>query len=105
MMKLLVRGLGAAVVAAVVLFPRVTIADEVSDEERRGEYDEEGGERFGAITIAGSLVATANSPSGWALVRTYENKSDEAAHVVVEEQITRQTQVYGARVGPRPMSS
>lgn len=103
MMKLWARGLGAALVAAVVLVPRVTIADEVSDEERRGEWDEDGqGQRFGAISVHGDFVATANSPSGWALVRTYENKGDEAAHVVVEERITQTDQVWGARVGAEP---
>jgi hypothetical protein len=102
-MKLLGRGLGhalgAGVVALVVLFPKTTEAEAVEDAARMGEWEDEG-QRFGSILVHGELVASANAPGGWTLVRTYENKSDQAAECTLEERIESTESMNGARVTP-----
>ena len=92
---------GTAGIALVLLFPRPTHADVLEDWERQGEYDEDG-IKFGNILIKGELVATANAPGGWALVRTFENKSDEAESCTVEERVLRTETMPEARVTPPP---
>jgi hypothetical protein len=100
-MKQLVRGVGAAVVAAILLLPRVTEAEAVEDYEREGEFEDDG-QRFQSVVVNGSFVAAANAPGGWTLVRTYENKSDEAAHIALEERVCEQWTMRNARVTPSP---
>lgn len=97
----LFRSLGAAVVALIVLLPKTTEAEVVEDYERAGEYEEDG-MRFGAIVVKGELLPSANAPGGWSLVRTYENKSSEAAEITVEERVESTEQMYGARVSGTP---
>lgn len=92
---------GVVAVSLVALYPRVTIAEEVSDAERVGESDEDG-QRFGDIVIKGELVAAANAPGGYSLVRTAENKSDAVAEADVEERIVRTDAFTGSRTGGMP---
>jgi len=83
--------------ALVVLWPRPTHAEEIPDDERRGEYEEDG-IMFGKIVVKGELVAAAKAPGGWALVRTVENKSDQSETVTVEERVLRTETMPEARV-------
>jgi hypothetical protein len=89
--------LGAFATAFIVFFPRETQAEEIPDYERQGEYDDEGHLRFGEISLKGELTKTA---SGWILVRTYENNSDEPQSCTVEERILEQETMRNSRVGP-----
>ncbi|MBX3234307.1 MAG: hypothetical protein KIT84_21575 [Labilithrix sp.] len=99
--SIFLRTAGTALVAGILLLPRALQAEEVSDEERLGEYDEDG-ERFGSIVVKGELVASSSAPGGWTLLRTYENKGEEKARVVVEERVTRTVSEMGTRVSPAP---
>lgn len=92
---------GVVAVSLVAFYPRVTIAEEVSDAERAGESDEDG-ERFGDIVIKGELVAAANAPGGWSLVRTAENKGDAVAEADIEERIVRTDAAIASRTGGVP---
>ena len=83
------------------LWPRATFAEEVADWERHGEWDEDG-EKFGNIVVRGDLVADATVPGGWVLVRTIENKGDEAESCQIEERVLRTETMPGARVEPPP---
>lgn len=94
-------GAGVVAVTLVVLYPRVTIAEEVSDAERAGESDDDG-ERFGDIVIRGELVAAAGAPGGWSLVRTAENKGDAVAEADLEERIVRTDAAILSRTGGVP---
>jgi hypothetical protein len=98
----LVRSLGTGLVALVVLLPKTTEAEVVEEYQRMGEADDDG-QRFGAIVVKGELVASANAPGGWTLLRTYQNKSDELAEVTVEERIDSIESMYGARVSEVPV--
>lgn len=99
--KLSLSTVGTAAVALALLFPRPTHADVLEDWERQGEYDEDG-IKFGNILVKGELVATANSPGGWALVRTFENTSDAPESCTVEERVLRTETMPEARVTPPP---
>lgn len=92
------RSAGAALVAGILLLPRALQAEEVSDEERHGEWDDDG-ERFGSIVVKGELVASPIAPGGYTLLRTYENKGDERERVTVEERVLLQEGDRGARTG------
>lgn len=92
---------GVVAVSLVTLYPRITIAEEVSDAERAGESDEDG-ERFGDIVIKGELVAAAGAPGGWSLVRTAENKGDAIAEADLEERIVRTDAFIASRTGGAP---
>ena len=89
---------GVLAVSLVVLYPRVTEAEEVSENERYGEFEDDGN-RFGDIVIKGELVAANGAPGGWSLVRTAENSSDHAAEANVEERIVANDTNTGSRVG------
>jgi hypothetical protein len=91
---------GTVAVTLVTLWPRTTFAEEIPDEERHGEWEEEG-MRFGNVVVSGKLVADATTPGGWTLVRTLENKADTPESCVVEERILRNETIPDARVGPR----
>jgi hypothetical protein len=101
----LVLAMGVSACALVVLVPRETHADdsdEVQEWERSGEIvaDDEGnlkGQKFGEVIARGDLTRTAN---GWVLVRTFENTSEEAQSLVVEEKMTKQLTAHYARVSP-----
>jgi hypothetical protein len=93
--------MSAGIVALCVLLPKTTHAEAVEDYERMGEGDDDG-QRFGAIVVKGELVATANAPGGWTLVRTFENKSDTPAEAALEERIETAESMYGARVASMP---
>lgn len=92
------RTAGSAFVAAVLLLPRALQAEEVSAEERMGEWDDNG-ERFGGIVVRGELVASPIAPGGYTLVRTYENTSEVRERQVVEERVLLQEGQRGARTG------
>ena len=89
---------GVVAVSLVVLYPRVTEAEEVSDEERYGDFEDDGN-RFGDIVVKGELVAASGAPGGWSLVRTAENTSDRAAEADVEERIIESDTMVASRVG------
>ncbi|MFO0736691.1 MAG: hypothetical protein U0270_12475 [Labilithrix sp.] len=97
------QAFGAGLVALLLLFPRRTQAEAVEEYERRGEMDDDG-QRFGAIVVRGELVPSANAPGGWSLVRTYENRSDEAIEMALEEHVDRVETMAGARVEPPAVS-
>lgn len=81
------------------LWPRSTFAEEVADWEREGEWDEDGA-KFGNIVIHAELVADTTVPGGWVLVRTVENKGEEAETCQIEERVLRTETMPGARVEP-----
>ena len=86
------------VITLCALWPHATFAEVVSDFERMGESDENG-EKFGEIVVRGDLVADG---TGWVLVRTMENKSDEPQSYRVEERVMRTETKPEARVNPPP---
>lgn len=92
---------GTAALCLAVLWPRPTLAEEIPDDERQGEY-EDLGMKFGNIVVKGELVADVRVPGGWALVRTLENKSDEPESCTVEERVLRTETMPEARVTPAP---
>jgi hypothetical protein len=93
--------LGALATTLTLLWPRPTFAEAIPDEERVGEYEEDG-MRFGNIVVRGELVASATAPGGWVLVRTLENKGDAPERCVVEERVLRTEDMLDARVTPSP---
>ncbi len=93
---------GAAMTCAlVVLWPAPTCAEEISDEDRRPEWGEEGA-TFDGIAVKAELVADAKVPGGWVLVRTVVNTKDEPASCSVEERVMQQEQQVGARTSGTP---
>jgi hypothetical protein len=90
------------VCALVVIWPVPTSADEVTDQERAGEWAEDG-MKFGEIVVRGDLVADAKVPGGWALVRTITNTSDAPQTATVEERIMRSESMVDARVDGTPV--
>jgi hypothetical protein len=92
---------GAAATALTLLWPRSTLAEVIPDEERLGEYEEDG-MRFGNIVVRGELVPSATAPGGWVLVRTLENKGDAPEKCAVEERVLRTEDMLDARVTPSP---
>jgi len=101
----LVLASGVALCTLVVFLPKNTHADdtdEVHDWERAGEslVDDAGnlrGHLFGKVLVKGELKRAA---TGWVLVRTFENTSEEVASAVVEEKLTEQLAAHYARVSP-----
>lgn len=101
----LILAAGIAASALIVFLPKNTHADdsdEVNDWERAGEYvtNDEGeyqGQMFGKVLVKGELKSTA---TGWVLVRTFENQSDEPQTAVVEEKLSQQLTANYARVSP-----
>lgn len=93
--------LAGLAVAAITLSPRTTEAEEVTDAERAGEFDEDG-QRFGDLVVSAKLVADAKAPGGWVLVRTYENKGEEPCAATLEERVLQTKTMDGARVEPPP---
>jgi hypothetical protein len=91
---------GAAAVGLISLWSPPTQAIEVADYERAGEWDEDG-QRFGNIIVKGELVPTAN---GYTLLRTFENKSDEAESCDLEERVLRTESSAGSRSSPAPVA-
>ncbi len=90
---------GAAMACAlVVLWPRPTCAEEISDDERRPDYDENGGPMFDGVAVTATLAPDAKVPGGWVLVRTIVNTKDEPATVSVDERIMREESQLEARV-------
>jgi hypothetical protein len=89
---------GTAAAVLVVAWPRTTLAEEIPDSDRMGEYEDEG-MKFGNIVVKGELVAD-GTPSGWSLVRTFENQSDVPEKCVIEERVLRTETMPGARVTP-----
>jgi hypothetical protein len=89
---------GTAAAVLVMAWPRTTLAEEIPDSDRMGEYEEEG-MKFGNIVVKGELVAD-GTPSGWSLVRTFENQSDAPEKCVIEERVLRTETMPGARVTP-----
>jgi hypothetical protein len=89
---------GTAAAVLVVAWPRTTFAEEIPDSDRMGDYEEEG-MKFGNIVVKGELVAD-GTPSGWSLVRTFENQSDAPEKCVIEERVLRTETMPGARVTP-----
>ena len=101
--KTLMLAGGTAAAILVVTYPRTTLAEEIPDADRQGEYDEEG-MKFGNVVIKGQLVADGSVPGGWTLVRTFENQSDQPEKCVVEERVLRTETMPGARVTPPPVA-
>jgi hypothetical protein len=93
---------GTAAVVLVTAWPRTTMAEEIPDTDRMGEY-EEAGMKFGNIVVQGQLVPD-GSPGGWSLVRTFENQSDAPEKCVLEERVLRTETMQGARVTPPPVA-
>jgi hypothetical protein len=87
-----------AAAVLVVAWPRTTLAEEIPDSDRMGDYEDEG-MKFGNIVLKGELVAD-GTPSGWSLVRTFENQSDAPEKCVIEERVLRTETMPGARVTP-----
>ena len=98
---MLAGGTAAAILA--VTYPRTTLAEEIPDSDRQGEYDDEG-MKFGNVVVKGELVADGSVPGGWTLVRTFENQSDQPEKCVVEERVLRTETMPGARVTPPPVA-
>ena len=94
---------GTAAALLVVTYPRTTLAEEIPDADRQGEYDDEG-MKFGNIVVKGQLVADGSVPGGWTLVRTFENQSDQPSSCVIEERVLRTETMPGARVTPSPVA-
>ncbi len=90
---------GTVAVILVALWPRQTSAQEVSEYDRQGEWDDDG-MKFGDIVVRGALVADGTVPGGWVLVRHLENKSDAPSKCTVEERVTRTETMPDARVEP-----
>jgi hypothetical protein len=96
---------GVAVATLIVVLPKSTHADDsnaVEDWERQGEYvaDEDGkflGSKFGDVLVKGELKST---ESGWVLVRSFENTSDEPRTLTVEERVSSVMTARFARVTP-----
>lgn len=89
---------GTAAAVLVLAWPRTTLAEEIPDSDRTGDYEEEG-MKFGNIVVKGELVAD-GTPSGWSLVRTFENQGDAPEKYVIEERVLRTETMPGARVTP-----
>jgi hypothetical protein len=88
---------GALACTLGLLYPRSTSAEEISDEERAGEWSEDG-MKFGEIAVKADIVADAKVPGGWAIVRTIVNTSDAPQTASVEERIMRAESMVDARV-------
>ena len=81
------------------LWPRQTFAEAITDEERQGEWDDDGA-KFGNVVVKGELVA--DGANGWVLVRTLENKGDAPETCALEERVLRTETMPDARVNPPP---
>lgn len=87
--------------ALVVLWPSVTCAEEIADEDRMPEYGENG-QVFDGIAVTGELAPDPKAPGGWVLVRTLVNTTDAPATCRVEERIMREESQLEARVNGTP---
>jgi hypothetical protein len=101
--KTLMLAGGTAAALLVLVIPRTTLAEELPDSDRMGEY-EEVGMKFGNVVVQGELVAANSAPGGWTLVRTFENQSDQPEKIVLEERVLRTETMPDARVTPPPVA-
>ena len=87
--------MGATLVA---LSPRTTFA-EGDDADRMGEYTADG-TKFGNVVVNGQLTKDPHSRTGWSMIITADNQSDDQAKCALETDLTRQMIVPMSRSSP-----
>lgn len=77
--------------------PRTTFA-EGDDADRMGEYTADG-TKFGTVVVNGTVTRDAHSRTGWSMIITANNESDDSANCALETDLTRQMIVPMSRAG------